>query len=205
MSSPRKHHMTNPRDEATTETISKSRIFNSRTSRTPELFLDTTTTITPNEPWGDTLTTKQSNTLRVYFQNVNGLQPAPTWDKWKEVLSELFRNEVDVAGLVETNINWTLLCSSQASALIRKQFGNGTMFNAASDEPTLSTYKQGGASLLLTGNIIGAIDHGSSDQRGLGRWSYCIIHGRNNIKVVIITAYRICQDTLTTGAHTAYA
>lgn len=199
-------YMTHTQGNPTRVVDPQQRISSSSvSSQTPELFLDTSLDITPNETWGDILTTKQPNSLRIYFQNVNGLQPTPTWDKWKEVLSELFRNEVDVAGLVETNINWTPIRSRQANILLRKQFGNGTMINATSDEPSSSVYKQGGTSLLLTGNIIGAIDHGGTDQRGLGRWSYCIIHGRNNIKVVIITAYRICQDTLTTGIHTAYS
>ena len=66
-----------------------------------DLFLDTSSSIHPNAPWGDELDSKQPNSLRIYFQNVNGLQPTPTWDKWKEMLSELYRNDVDVAGLVE--------------------------------------------------------------------------------------------------------
>ena len=72
----------------------------------PDLFLDTSSAITPNDTWGDEFTCKAPNSLRMYFQNVNELQPTPTWDKWKEMLSELFRNDVDVARLVETNINW---------------------------------------------------------------------------------------------------
>ena len=121
------------------------------------------------------------------------------------MLSELYRNDVDVAGLVETNMNWNPTRSRQASSLLRKQFGNGTMINASSDEPSSSVYKQGGTSLLLSGNIIGAIDHSGVDQRGLGRWSYSIIHGRHNIKFVFITAYRICQDSMTSGISTAYS
>ena len=74
------------------------------------------------------------------------------------MLSELFQNNVDIAGLVETNINWNPISFRQANILLRKQFGYGTMINATSDEPSSSVYKQGGTSLLLTGNIISTID-----------------------------------------------
>ena len=117
----------------------------------------------------------------------------------------MYRNDVDVAGLVETNINWNPNRSRQANSLLRKQFGNGTMINASSDEPSSSVNKQGGTSLLLIGNIIGAIDHSGVDQRGLGEWSYCIINDRYNIKFVFIIAYRICQDSLPSGINTAYS
>ena len=116
--------------------------------------------------------------LRVYFQNVNGLQQIPTLDKWKEILSELFTNDIDIAGLVETNINWTPIRTRQANNLLRKQFGNGTMINSTSDKPSSGSYKQGGTRLLLTGNVIGAIDNVATDSRGLGRWSYCLLQGR---------------------------
>ena len=117
------------------------RTYTSLDSLKQDLFLDISPEITSNEKWGDELTSKAPNMLRVYFQNVNGLQPIPTWDKWKEMLSELFTNDIDIAGLVETNINWTPIRTRQANNLLRKQFGNGTMINSTSDEPSSGSYK----------------------------------------------------------------
>ena len=69
------------------------------------LFLSDDKTYISNEPWGDQFNDKSMNTIRVYFQNINGIIYKKSWDKWKEIVDVINEHNIDVAGLVETNIN----------------------------------------------------------------------------------------------------
>ena len=148
--------------------------------------------------------TKDDNTIRIYFQNIKGIKLTQSWDKWRDIVTEIKSRKVDIAGLVETNINWNPIRELTAKSILRKVYWNGQMINASSDDPIPSAYKQGGSSMLVLNKPIGSIATTGIDHRGLGRWSYVILNGRNNVNIVIITAYRVCQDTGTNGDLTAF-
>ena len=71
------------------------------------LFLTDDYIINMNEPWGDSFSQKPDNTIRVYFQNIHGLFHQQSWNKWKEIVDMCHHHSIDVAGLVETNLNWS--------------------------------------------------------------------------------------------------
>ena len=72
-----------------------------------KLFLTDDYIINSNESWGDSFTLKTDNTIRVYFQNIHGLFHQQSWNKWKEIVDMCHHHHIDVAGLVETNLNWS--------------------------------------------------------------------------------------------------
>ena len=168
------------------------------------LFLSHDKKYTSNESWGDQLNDKAHHTIRIYFQNINGIIYKKSWDKWKETVDILNEHNIDVAGLVETNINWNPTNCSIAQSILRVRNKNSVMQNSHSDEPTTSSYQPGGMSLILQNNLIGAIDSNGNDDRGLGRWSFSIINGKQHHKLVIITAYRLTHDNIP-GDDTVYA
>lgn len=171
---------------------------------TSDLFLSNDLQYNTNDLWGDNLGDKPNNITRVYFQNIHGIIHHKSWNKWKEIADMLSRYKVDVAGLVETNINWNPTNCAIAKSILRTRNQHVVMTTAHSDDPTLSTYQPGGMSLVLQNNLTGAIDSTNSDARGLGRWTYCILNGRKNHKLVIITAYRLSHDSIP-GDDTIYA
>ena len=57
--------------------------------------------------WGDNLTHKEYRTIRVYFQNINGLPSNDHWDEWNHVTSHLKRTRADIDGFNEPDIKWT--------------------------------------------------------------------------------------------------
>ena len=170
-----------------------------------EFFLHTDTEFDPNDAWDDSIEQKCSHSIRLYFENVHGLKPSANWNKWCDMLSALRTHQVDIIGFAETNVNWNPILARRAQAVVRKQFGSGVMINTTSDDPVKSAYKQGGTSQILLGNTIGAIQSNHTDERGLGRWVYTIINGKNNKKLVIVTAYRVCKDSMLKGHSTVYA
>ena len=57
-----------------------------------------------NKKWGDQLLSKSTETMRIIFQNINGVQSATNWNKWRDIVSEMSEQQVDILGLAETNI-----------------------------------------------------------------------------------------------------
>ena len=41
-----------------------------------------------------------------------------------------------------------------------------------------------------------------ADPFGLGRWSYLVLQGQGGIKILLITAYRVCKQTMTSAGPT---
>ena len=58
----------------------------------------------PNHAWGDFIHNKPKHTFRLYFQNVNGIQPRKP-ERWNTILKTIFTHyKADIAGLCETGI-----------------------------------------------------------------------------------------------------
>ena len=59
-----------------------------------------------NEPWGDSIYNKPKNTFRIYFQNINGVQPNKS-ERWDNIINTIFTTyNSDIGGLCETGLNW---------------------------------------------------------------------------------------------------
>ena len=156
--------------------------------------------------WGDALATKPPNTTRLYFQNIRGLSTTHIWTEWNHLLETLHHNEVDIFGFAETNIPWTPTTRHIAKQQMKSHLPTHhiSLTTAACDEPTYGWKQPGGVCQGAIGNIAGGIDKLDIDSLGLGRWTYMTITCKHNYKLYIITAYRVSQNTLTTGDDTAY-
>ena len=169
------------------------------------LFYTSDTPLERNNAWGDEPLPKTNDMIRLYYQNINGVQSTSNWNKWRDIIHEISANQVDILGLVETNINWNPARNKQALNVLRTQHKHSILLNATSDEISKSFHKPGGASLAILGNAISTISEKHTDETGLGRWVYTILTGKNHRKIVIITAYRLCQNSLPRGYETAYS
>jgi hypothetical protein len=64
----------------------------------------------------------------------------------------------------------------------------------------------GGTTNIITNNWTSRIIDKGTDPFGLGRWSYLVLRGVANKKILSITTYRVCQQTiLSTGTTTSTA
>ena len=108
-------------------------------------------------------------------------------------------NQVGIMGMVETNINWNTTRNKKALKLLRTQNRHCVFINTTSDEPSTSFHKPGGVSLAIFGNAVGTIDRKQIDDKGLGLWVYSILNAKHHRKIVIIAAYRLCQNSLPRG------
>ena len=116
----------------------------------------------------------------------------------------LHTHAIDITGFTETNINWNYQRTQYVRTLLRQRNRNSMLIKSSSDEQTQKSYQPGGTCMIMQNNVLGTIDKYDSDKRGLGRWTYFIIQGKNNKKVAFITAYRVSQNSVP-GDDTVYA
>jgi hypothetical protein len=143
---------------------------------------------------------KAPSTLRVYFQNINGVAKN-NWSDWKEASRNISLANVDIFGCAETNLAWTEAKRKYAQHLLQNQLQQANMTVASSSEIGATDYQPGGTTTCITGKYTGRIIEQIHDNSGLGRWSGHILLGRANKHIVIITAYR---PTKSDGYNTAY-
>ena len=87
-------------------------------------FIDKPTEDTDIPPYGANIDTKLPNTFRLGFQNVNGIK----WESERTGAEELYSMDklgLDLAGLIETNINWTIDQKLTLASMIRLKFRHG--------------------------------------------------------------------------------
>ncbi len=156
------------------------------------------TDLKENKSWGAfSKLPPDDATFRIAFQNVRGLP----YDKMGLTYDALFQSmkerHVNIFGCVETNVNWTV----EREAAKMKRSASKTLrhahVNYVTSEMTFDTvYKPGGALLGVTGKWTGRILESGYDPRGLGRWAYVRLTGKGNTKLTVITAYRVCEQSV---------
>ena len=157
-----------------------------------------------HESWGDKMEAKDDRSLRLYFQNLNGLPTNDNWLEWNHIIQYVSDNNIDICGFAEPNVNWNKQLTATALFHLRSHVKPAALQTAACEEPTHYKYQRGGVMMTTVGKMTGRIGHSGHDTLGLGRWVYTTYHGRNGITLIIVTAYRVSQNHVTKGHHTAY-
>jgi hypothetical protein len=143
---------------------------------------------------------KAHNTLRIYFQNVNGIS-TNSWCNWQDAAMNISTLQIDICGIAETNIAWTEPTRKHAEITLRKHARQANMNTCSSIEVGCNEYQPGGAVSCVTGRWTGRILERLSDTSGLGPWTGHVLAGKNKQHVAVITAY--CPPK-STGFNTAY-
>eukprot|EP00957_Ditylum_brightwellii_P152316 11596323-Ditylum_brightwellii.AAC.1 len=90
---------------------------------------------------------------------------------------------------VEPNVNWSPHMIEKANQFGRQIHKIFKLVAASSDEP--ADFKQmGGSCMGMADNIVGRHMKSSEDDRGLGRWTYVCLAGKDQRKAYFITGYR---------------
>jgi len=71
------------------------------------------------------------------------------------------------------------------------------------DEVFLGDYQPGGTLTLIVDRWTSRVIKSGMDPYGLGRWSYVILRGKQNINICVVSAYRVCNEKYT-GPKTVY-
>jgi hypothetical protein len=149
----------------------------------------TLNTIDTNYSTGDLLIPeKPKNALRIYFQNINGINKHQ-WTELQQASSMIKNLNIDIFGCSETNIAWHTSNHQYAQSIIKKCNNQARLATSSSLDTGPTDYQPGGVCNCVTGSWTGRIIETTCDPSGLGRWAGHILIGRKAHNIVIITAY----------------
>ena len=152
---------------------------------------------TTHEAWKD-------QTIRLYFQNVNGLRISDGNSDATEIFLQLQNVQADIFGLVETQIHCRdQHVQRQIQESKRRVWDHCKIFTCSSEEEWDHQWKPGGTLLGITGSLIGRVRKQILDK--YGRWIRVDLLGRDGRTITLICAYQVVQETGTHGARTTHS
>ena len=146
------------------------------------------------ERFGNSITTKHDRSLRIMFQNVNGLPSKNEGQKNTHILDTVNNFNVDVLALSETNKYWPNIPTDHRP---QNRF-RGWWENSHVNYSFNSTFRQkqanqpGGNLMITVGRTATRVDGAKSgeDVTKLGRWCFTSVKGKNGKIIRMVTAYR---------------
>ena len=155
------------------------------------------TNISDNDYVGSPITNlKPEGIFRVQGTNPNGFNLDMECGQFKEHCLEMERYEIDVSCVYEVNLDTTKpYINKLFYDTARSVFQNKSRLKIGSSPvPAKYSYKPGGTLICTRGNASGRVIKSGNDY--LGRWSYQYLARKNNTCLVIISAYRVCKQSI---------
>ena len=150
------------------------------------------------EWWGDKMEEKQKGTMRLFFQNVNGIKYDQLGGEMGWYGHYMAEHEIDILGVAEHNIDncspSVVLAMRQALQRIERNF---SLTIGGTTTKMETRYKPGGTLMVARGNVRGRIMERGSDK--LGRWTYMRIRGKQGKSLWVLTVYQVCKSSPTAG------
>lgn len=159
--------------------------------------------------YGDHIKQKTKRTVRVLFQNPQGLGPLypPPHNqstKINKLKNILLRHNVDILGLAEVNKDWRKIPRQNSIWHMTESWFEHRKIITSNNTAVLPTspVQFGGTLLMATNKIAYSIIQTEIDSSKLGRWSSILLRGENNFICRIICAYCPC---ISAGPSSTYA
>ncbi len=109
----------------------------------------------------------------------------------------------DIQGLSETNRPCTHTNKWKYDFMMEAVFQQARTLHTSSPTDRTNTYQPGGNLLSITRDNLGQLNSTGRDL--MGQFAWATISGKQDKGILIIVAYRVCQDhNSRTGAFTAY-
>lgn len=204
----------------TTKTEDKNEHTTHQNNQKPATTTTTMATPTPNhgvpqdtpERFGDDVTTKHDNSIRIMFQNINGLPAKKDKQKNTHILETVNGFETDIFAASEVNKYWpNIPADHRPQHRFRGWWENshiGFAYNSTFRQKQAS--QPGGNMIITTGHAATRVKGGktNNDPSGLGRWCSTPIRGKNGMSLRIVSAYRpsnkIAKRNTTYSQHIRY-
>ena len=157
--------------------------------------------LSKNDDWGDTLLPRimyeNDDFIRIYSQNVNGVTDSEG-TQLDLAFNCMNKTEADIFTFNETHYDKTNPVARKAltksmNRLYKKKNGHYcTVVTSSSIAPVTTFTKPGGNLMGITGALTGRIRERIDDK--YGRWCGVRLEGRDDRKILILTAYNVPQD-----------
>ena len=165
-----------------------------------------TTQSTENIPIHDALPNEFGNTIRVYHQNIGGLNQIDQSITTEDLIETLNIYEFDVLGISEINLDTTKLAVQEDIRKATRKAPGLNLTMSSSPIQAHNKYKPGGVLMMTSGRINGRKLTNIIDP--LGRWVGTSFLGKKGKRIHILTLYRPCvkaRGSSTKGKTTTYA
>ena len=137
--------------------------------------------------------------------NVNGIQKQNDPDGLPQIIHQFQSHQADIISINETNTDTS---QSQIHYDLIQQFKQQDKhaqisFSHSTREQSKSRYKPGGTMIALLNKWASRYHSKGKDPQG--RWSWIIMNGKKSKKILLISAYRVCQSSpKQAGPQTAF-
>ncbi len=151
---------------------------------------------------------KETDSLRIGFININGIPSFNSHAKNNETYQAMLKNKMDVMGFAEINKNWDKIEENHQWRQRTRHWWEAakTSMSFNSNDCSSSDFQPGGTIVTAINRAAHRVRKVGRDKSGLGRWSWLRFRGKNNITMVIISAYRPCKPSRqSAGTNTTYA
>jgi hypothetical protein len=103
----------------------------------------------------------------------------------------------------ETNINWGhKQAHSNLRAQMRKTWPHSAHSVSYTEEELTGPHQPGGTATILTDKLTSRVMDKGTNPFGLGRWNFLTLRGKNENRITIVMAYRICEQSMASCGKT---
>ena len=139
--------------------------------------------------------------IRIYFQNLNGLNWDAHGGKWPYICEVMEGIQVDIACFAEMNTDTNNHeVRRKMEQICQRQHSQSRLVMASSKHRTATLYKPGGTAILACNAITAHIKSHTRDR--MGRWATMSFSLSATKRVRVISAYQVCSNA-TPGTNTA--
>jgi len=161
----------------------------------------------PNQWVGHPITEdKPSKTLRIAFQNLNGLGKNHYQNQISLLANEQVTLDIDILCMTEhclntqhqdnlKNLHKTIQATTAEKTALQIN---------ASNSPTSQRYLPGGTAIMLIGHTVGRIEPNGRGGDKMGRWSYVHLRRKKMKPLTIITIYQVVKQPTNAIGNTAW-
>ena len=155
------------------------------------------------EVHGDRLHKKQHNSIRIMYEQVDGLAiNSKKKQKIKKLRTLLKDLEVDIYGAAEVNVNWSRIHNNHKLQQLMKTETDLSSITAHNENENFRRYQVGGTAMLAIDSLATQVHVKGRDSSKLGRWCWMSFRNIDLTETIIITAYcpnRSRKQQLTTA------
>jgi exonuclease III len=157
-----------------------------------------------NDSWGDELSEKRDDTIRVMAANVNGFTLDRRGGQYDNYCRIIKAAQVDIACGQEHNLDTTKSAVQSIIYSTTKQHWQRSRYTFASTPFKFENlYKPGGTFILSVGNVTSRICDTFQDK--WGRWTSQTYRGQARRTLIVVSAYQVVTDHPARGTMTAAA
>ena len=142
-------------------------------------------------------TPRPHNTIRIIFQNCNGI--SPTKIELSSTLSSINKLEASAIGLAETNLDWNQHSKATKPFMqsVKALWPHNKTITSCADESQNSptAYQPGGCAQISINNLAPRHSSKSKDHTRMGRWTVQHFKGQGTTGLVVYTVYCVSQTT----------